>query len=433
MSENNPFNDYIDDDRTIIRPNPGGRKSATPPPGATEGRESLPQQLAYSSGNPLTDNAMALLSLYSQLRKTVSHTDIAGLRISVINEVRRFENNLRNQSVAAEQIQAARYALCTLLDEAVLNTPWGGNSLWGTQSLLITFHKEAWGGEKFFSILKNAMQQPAIHLNLLEFLYFCLCLGFEGKYRIEDHGATKLEEVRENLYLLIQRQRGDSDRALSLQWEGRKDTRHVLTKLVPLWVIGSFSFCLALVVYLGFLYAITVSSEQPFNRLYQIKNALQGPIPPHPAPAPIPAINSHLIELKGFLSEEVRLGEVSVEQKDGKTVVRILKKGLFASGSDSLTDESAPLLAKISSALTKVTGQILVVGHTDNVPIGFSVRFPSNWALSKARAQTVMDLLKSNPQWHATVTADGRADKEPLVTNDTPAHRAMNRRVDIIF
>ncbi|MDO9241641.1 MAG: type IVB secretion system protein IcmH/DotU, partial [Methylicorpusculum sp.] len=243
VNQDDPFGNYIDDDKTILRPNPGGRKPklqepvspkpidvrASEPVALPEG---LHEQLGHSDANPLTQCALSLLSLVAQLRNTSSHPDIAGLRTSIINEVKRFETTSLQRGVPADQVQAARYCLCTLLDETVLNTPWGNNSLWSTQSLLITFHKEAWGGEKFFQILKNIMQQPGTHLHLLELLYFCLCLGFEGKYRVQEHGMTRLEEVRENLYQIIQRQRGDYEHELSISWQGIKDKRNALSRLV---------------------------------------------------------------------------------------------------------------------------------------------------------------------------------------------------------
>ena len=192
MSKDDPFgNNYIDDDKTILRPMPGGRKAQVqntspsdmpldkPPVTFNAGiSENLREQLVYSTRNPLTGAAISLLSLVAQLRNTSTHPDVAGLRASIIEEIKHFEIKVKNQGVSSEQVQAARYAICTLLDETVLNTPWGCNSIWGTQSLLIFFHKEAWGGEKFFLILKNCMQQPGTHLDLLELLYFCLVFRF---------------------------------------------------------------------------------------------------------------------------------------------------------------------------------------------------------------------------------------------------------------
>ena len=448
MSKDDPFGNYIDDDKTILRPMPGGRKPQAQTPltsaapvntkSATYNAgisENLRDQIAYSTRNPMTGAAISLLSLVAQLRNTSTHPDVAGLRISIIEEIKQFEIKIKNQGVPGEQVQAARYALCTMLDETVLNTPWGCNSLWSTQSLLIFFHKEAWGGEKFFLILKNCMQQPGTHLDLLELLYFCLCLGFEGRYRVEDHGSSKLEEIRENAYQIIQRQRGDVERNLSLHWQGIKDKRNILAKLIPFWVIGSVAALLLMISFLGFLYLISSASDPLLSRLYALKDSLE--VQPVVAEEVISSVETPSTplpfdELTTFLEPEVRRGEVILLKRNGKIVIRIMSKGFFASGSDKVMTKYYPLLDKISQALAKVSDRIVVVGHTDSSPI-FSAKFPSNWDLSKARASSVVELLTSNNKISATIVSEGRADTQPMVPNDSPEHKAMNRRVEIIL
>jgi type VI secretion system protein ImpK len=452
MSKDDPFgNNYIDDDKTILRPMPGGRKpqastsaqSFTPTgssPDTVAGiSDNLRAACAQGARNPVTGAAISLLSIVAQLRNTASHPDVAGLRASVIEEIKQFELKIKNQGVSGEQAQAARYALCTLLDETVLNTPWGCNSIWSTQSLLIFFHKEAWGGEKFFLILKNCMQQPGTHLDLLELLYFCLCLGFEGRYRVEDHGLSKLEEIRENVYQIIQRQRGDIERTLSLHWQGIKDKRNVLAKFVPLWVIGSVATLLLMLGFLGFLYFVNSASNPLLSKLYVLKDSFDVQpvvaateiISPVETPAAI-AAPALLDELTTFLEPEVRRGEVILLKINGKTVIRIMSKGFFASGSDKIMTQYFPLMDKISQALARVSERIVVVGHTDSSPI-FSAKFPSNWDLSKARALSVAELLINNKKISATIVSEGRADTQPMVANDSPEHKAMNRRVEIII
>jgi type VI secretion system protein ImpK len=447
MSNNNPFdNSYIDDDKTILRPMPGGRKpqtSSSPPPTPPTSpvnnisiSETVREQIATGSQNPITGAAIALLSVVAQLRNTASHPDVAGLRASLVEEIKRFEITIKNQGVSAEQAQAARYALCTLLDETVLNTPWGSNSVWSTQSLLIFFHKEAWGGEKFFLILKNCMQQPGTHLNLLELLYFTLCLGFQGRYRVEDHGASKLEEIRENAYQIIQRQRGDIERSLPLHWQGIKDKRNVLAKLVPVWVIASVASLLLMLSFLGFLLLINAASDPLFGKLYALKDSFNVAAPVTvaqvAAPTPTTPTVSQLDEIATFLKPEIDHHEVEVLKLNGSTVVRIISKGFFATGSDKIMPQYDDLLNRIAQALSKVSNRVTVVGHTDSDRM-ISAKFPSNWDLSKARAVSVADRLSNSNTMVAPVVSEGRADTQPLVANDSPEHKAMNRRVEIIL
>jgi|WetSurSiteA1Bulk_404760.scaffolds.fasta_scaffold00107_15 type VI secretion system protein ImpK len=451
MSNDDPFgNSYIDDDKTILKPMPGGRKPqgqsapspSTPPPASRPSMagagmsDNLREQIANATCNPIAGAAISLLSIVAQLRNTSSHPDIAGLRNSIIEEIKQFELKIKQQGVPSEQVQAARYALCTLLDETVLNTPWGSNSLWGTQSLLIFFHKEAWGGEKFFLILKNCMQQPGTHLDLLELLYFALCLGFQGRYRVEDHGLSKLEEIRENAYQIIQRQRGDVERSLSLHWKGIKDKRNVLTQLIPFWVIGSVAALLLMLSFLGFLYLINSASNPLLAKLYVLKDSfnVQPVVVAQATPViETPAAPALLDELNTFLKPEIDAHQVELLKLNGKTVIRIISKGLFASGSDKIMTQYYPLLDKIGQALSSRSfDRITIVGHTDSSPI-FSAKFPSNWDLSKARALSVAELLANGHTLASPIVSEGRADTQSMVPNDTPANKALNRRVEIIL
>ena len=442
MNQGDPFGNYLDDDKTVLKPSPGRRKkpSSEPlqqpaAPVFAPAAEVLPQQINLQSGdNPLVGSAMALLSLVVQLRNSVSHADVPGLRNKLVSEVKTFEAKSLQAGCSPEHVQAARYALCSLLDEAILNTPWGCNSIWTTQNLLVTFHKEAWGGEKFFQILQNLVAQPGTYLHLLELFYFCLSLGFEGKYRVQEHGLTRLEEVRENLYLVIRRQRGDFDKELSPHWRGITDKRNALAKYVPLWVVASVAGFVLMLVFLGFLYAVNQASNPLLSQLYKIKDDLD--IKPtlavnKPAPAAAPVRNI-LDDLRAFLAPEIQQHKVTVDQVNGKTVIRIMAKSFFASGSDQVQAEYYPLLEKIAQALTTITDPISVVGHTDNVPI-FTARFPSNWDLSSARAKTVAAFLSGHGQFSHPIASEGRADTQSLVPNDSPEHRAMNRRIEINF
>ena len=90
-----------------------------------------------------------------------------------------------------------------------------------------------------------------------------------------------------------------------------------------------------------------------------------------------------------------------------------------------------PLLKRIAEAISGVEGQVVVAGHSDNIPI-HTIRFPSNWHLSVARAEAVTKILQQGSPT-TVITAEGRADNEPLVPNDSPENRARNRRVEIIL
>jgi chemotaxis protein MotB len=115
-------------------------------------------------------------------------------------------------------------------------------------------------------------------------------------------------------------------------------------------------------------------------------------------------------------------------------VIRVLTDSLlFASGRATLNDRSHGLLGEIAQLLNvDETHPIDVEGNTDNVPI-HSALFPSNWALSTARASTVVQYLSERGVSPHRLTATGYADQRPLASDATAAGRTRNRRVEIVL
>ena len=134
--------------------------------------------------------------------------------------------------------------------------------------------------------------------------------------------------------------------------------------------------------------------------------------------------------LAGFLVEDIKAGRVAVEDAVDRSVVTIRGDELFASASSSIVDDYQPLMLRIADAIRRVKGQVRVTGHSDNRPIA-PLRFPSNWALSEARAMSVMDILAAKTGQAERFSAEGRSDTEPVATNATAEGRARNRRVEI--
>jgi chemotaxis protein MotB len=144
-------------------------------------------------------------------------------------------------------------------------------------------------------------------------------------------------------------------------------------------------------------------------------------------------LDDQLAELQEALEQEVREGLVTLERTESSIIIRIQEKGSFGSGSARLDPGFHEVMARISAVLAAKPGRILVAGHTDNVPISTG-RFRSNWELSSARAVTVLhSMLRNNDIDEERIVVQGFADTQPLVDNDTPQHRAMNRRVELIL
>jgi len=165
------------------------------------------------------------------------------------------------------------YAMCSLVDEIVLNTPWGSTSRWSGDSMLINLHQEAWGGENFFNYLQQLMQRPATSLLVLEFYYCCLSLGFEGKYRRLPNGRRELEQLRSELYILIKRQRNSDSPSLSPAWMGIEVAHHGFVRHLPQWVVWSLAMVLLAGSFIAANWYLNQKSDLVMLSLAQIGRA----------------------------------------------------------------------------------------------------------------------------------------------------------------
>lgn len=103
---------------------------------------------------------------------------------------------------------------------------------------------------------------------------------------------------------------------------------------------------------------------------------------------------------------------------------------LFESGDDKLKPEMLPDLISMAKMVAKHDLVVRIEGHTDNQPIQ-TTRFPSNWALSVARATSVLRLFAKHGVSPKNLSAAGRGEFKPVAANDTEEGRAQNRRVVI--
>ena len=248
---NDPFA-ALEKQRTFIVPNPGARAAqAAPALAAGGGADVLADIAAIDSGmNPLLALANRLLAVVPQIRATSHLADPAALKDSLAQGVREFEARARQQGIAPERAMAARYILCTLLDEAAASTPWGGSGVWGRYSLLAMFHNETWGGEKVFQLMAKLAEAPGTNRDLLELVYAAVCLGFEGRYRVIEGGRAQLDAVRERLAQILQKERGDHAQPLAQHWRGQAVARRSLLSWLPLWVTGAVAALGVLGLYL---------------------------------------------------------------------------------------------------------------------------------------------------------------------------------------
>ena len=146
------------------------------------------------------------------------------------------------------------------------------------------------------------------------------------------------------------------------------------------------------------------------------------------------AVADQYDKIRARLSNEIAQGLAEVERDGDKIIVRLAERGSFRSGYAELQPSFKPLLDKVGQSIADGSGLITIEGHTDNIPMAFSERFRSNWDLSAARSAAVADyLLDSSAIEDGRVSVTGLADTKPLVSNESPAGRSKNRRIEVII
>lgn len=138
-------------------------------------------------------------------------------------------------------------------------------------------------------------------------------------------------------------------------------------------------------------------------------------------------------KINDYIKENHLEGQISAHMTEGGLLVRISDKALFPSGSAELLPESQKIVPIIADMLASMPEQVLISGHTDNVPIA-TAKYPSNWELSTDRALTFMRLVLSrNPKLDAKrFSAVGYGEFRPAATNETEEGRQKNRRVEVL-
>lgn len=470
MAGNDPFAEPDDSERTVIRPNPAGRRGGAAPAGVPsyaqpapaqaqplgygvpQGAPAAPQggggadaraaeapiQLAMTGMNRLNAAAAMLFALVSRIRNRAQHMEPDALRGKVQAEIRAFDSRSLAAGIDPQHIKIARYAICATIDDVVLNTPWGEQSNWALQSMVATFHKETVGGDRFYDVLARLEKDPASNIELLEFIYMCLTLGFEGRLRVEPGGVDKHLQIRAGLARIIRGQRGQVEQDLSPNWKGVDRPHKPLSMWKPVYVALAVTIALLSMTFGGLTWALSSSGDRLLGQMVAIDPGvapvLDRPAPPPPPPPPPPPEAGPTQEevVAEFLKPEIEEGLVRVLADPTSLTIRVKGQAMFGSGSDKLSKGYDAKIERLARALSDQPGRILVVGHSDNVPIRSS-RFPSNMHLSLARAESVAKQMAKFMDDPSRITAEGRADKEPIEPNDTAEGRAANRRIEIIL
>lgn len=426
--------------RDALRPGPGkgmegSAGKAARPGGADADATVAVRQVAgelqrrVAGINPLLGAANVLLALVPQLRATTSHPDPAGLHRQLLARVKEFEGAAQASGVPQQKVIAARYVLCTFIDEVAAATPWGASGTWAEHNLLQEFHDERSGGEKAFKLLERLGEDVAANLDLLELFFVCIALGFEGRYRDKPGARQQLDAIAARLIEVLRPAASrETSRTLSLRWTGVPLQRSRTLAVLPIWVVVAAGAVLVLGAFLFLNARLNTLSRPVFRQIAAVPAALRVD---EAAKGGVETAAASR-RLATPLAADVASGAIEVRDEALRSVVVLAADTLFAAGTAQVDARHGGLLGRIAQALATQPGQVVVSGHTDNVPVS-SLQFPSSWHLTRARASAIAAALTARGMRNERVRAEGLADAEPRAANATPADRARNRRVEIVL
>jgi type VI secretion system protein ImpK len=204
---------------------------------------------APTRSESLAQAAGGTLLLASRIRKHAAEADLDELHLHCVREIRRFQERAGRSRLPREQVMAASYALCMVIDEAVLGMPWSQRSNWASRSMALTFHGEASCAGELARFVERALLQPYRYLPFLEVLYLCLSIGMQRGYPVQDPSARTLVESRYELLRAIGSVRGTLDEELL----HREEYARPQVNWLLWWLTGSavFATLFAAAVYFG--------------------------------------------------------------------------------------------------------------------------------------------------------------------------------------
>jgi len=307
----------------------------------------------------------------------------------------------------------ARFAVLSWVDEMILNSPWANRGEW--QHLMLTYHGTLNAGKEFFERLERL---PAGGRDVREIYYYCLALGFEGKFALAE-SPRALRELKQTLYHQLVSSSGGalpSDARLFPEAYRRPPAPAPAPRrsLVGLW-LGLIAV-VPVILFVIYLSLLRSAADARIKLLSQ----------PLPAPAiAVPAPVWHLT-----LVEELR--RRGVDARDTPRGVVITLPGVsFEVNRSDLSSGGERSVHEVAAALLRLAPErrVDVEGHASREK---GTLDEQNQRLSEDRARRVADVLVEAGLRRDRITSRGLGSSTPVASNDTEEGRRLNRRVEMI-
>lgn len=197
--------------------------------------------------------------------RDVDDADMLRRRIKELLD--RFERDAREAGIEAEEVKNAQFALVALIDEAVVGSNFAQRDVWIANPMQVELFNRFDAGDEFFRRLEGLRQRPQANLQSLEVYYFCLVLGFKGKYFQEpDRLRTLIEDTKADL---LRARPHTASETLSPNGRRRDNIAQVVTKEIPLWVIGVAAVAFGFVFFLIMRFLIEGKADEAVKAIAQ--------------------------------------------------------------------------------------------------------------------------------------------------------------------
>jgi type VI secretion system protein ImpK len=336
----------------------------------------------------------------------------ADLRDRLTALVEAQERRARGGDVPWDTYVEARFAVLAWVDELILNSPWPSRGDW--QHLMLKYYGTLNAGNQFFERLE---QPPASHRDVLEIYYFCLALGFEGKFAVAENPRA-LRELKQRLHnQLVSAGGGVLPTEARLFPEAYRRPPAPAPPPGRSW-FGLWLGLIALVPVVLFVIYLALLRSAADARI----KLLAQPVPPPVAVVPAPGWNLTLVE---------ELRRRGVDARDTPRGVVITLPGVsFEVNRSELNPAGDRSVRDVAAALLRLAPErpVAVEGHASREK---GTLDEQNQRLSDERARRVGEVLLEAGLRRDRITSRGLGSSTPVASNETEEGRRLNRRVEM--
>ncbi|MTD28151.1 type VI secretion system protein TssL, long form [Erwinia sorbitola] len=368
--------------------------------------------------NPLLEASQPLLRALSEMPEHVESMEyVEVLKRSIKNEVNLFAVVCEEIDVSWKKMAIVRYCLCTAIDEAAHARAWAQSAGWSQSNLLNHFEGDNDGGNKFFLLVGRLSMNPHEYADVLEVLLRILGLGFEGRYSIIEDGDRQLTKIRQRLLTIIQSTRDTTSTILSPHGLVKRGKQKREKLIVPVRVTLLLCGILIASLFFWYKYWLTINKSGIAHKILAMQQINMAK----------PAVKK--LRLAYLLRHEIAKGLVNVDETKDQSKVVFKSDSVFDSGATSVKPAMDYVMNRVAREVLRVNGSVLVVGHTDAMPI-HRPGIENNIVLSELRAKAVASYFINTGLAEGKIKIQGVGDTQPLTNNSTPEGRAQNRRVE---